>query len=224
MKYIHIDGRGRRTGLRGNRRKQRRDSAVRPPTERSFASTARCGPPDGCASLSRRPVRSTACRVAAASSLGWLDVDPAEALGPRTRRPSSCSTTPRPLRSAKSRCVTAWTTPSTSVSAPASAARLCATGAVVAANLLGHLAGYSDMECLCGQVGCLETVAAGWALPDPGAAQSSTLRPRRDRARASARARCLTSADRARPAGWSGGTPMLAAADRRARCPTAPWS
>ena len=40
-------------------------------------------------------------------------------------------------------------------------------GSVVAANLFGHARGFSDRGCPCGGVGCLETVAAGWALPDP---------------------------------------------------------
>lgn len=40
-------------------------------------------------------------------------------------------------------------------------------GRVVEANLFGHAKGFSDQLCSCGAVGCLETVAAGWALPDP---------------------------------------------------------
>lgn len=38
-------------------------------------------------------------------------------------------------------------------------------GEVVAANLFGHASGFSEGACRCGRVGCLETVAAGWALP-----------------------------------------------------------
>ena len=40
-------------------------------------------------------------------------------------------------------------------------------GAVVGANLFGHTKGFSDRPCSCTATGCLETVAAGWALPDP---------------------------------------------------------
>jgi kanosamine 6-kinase len=40
-------------------------------------------------------------------------------------------------------------------------------GRVVAANLFGHARTFSDDVCSCGEAGCLETVAAGWALPDP---------------------------------------------------------
>ena len=40
-------------------------------------------------------------------------------------------------------------------------------GRVAGANLFGHAPGFSADVCSCGAVGCLETVAAGWALPDP---------------------------------------------------------
>jgi len=45
-------------------------------------------------------------------------------------------------------------------------------GRVVRGNLFGHNAlGYGNefgsTRCRCGRIGCLETVAAGWALPDP---------------------------------------------------------
>jgi predicted NBD/HSP70 family sugar kinase len=43
---------------------------------------------------------------------------------------------------------------------------------VLRANLFGHNAPdhgtrFGDLRCRCGREGCLETVAAGWALPDP---------------------------------------------------------
>jgi predicted NBD/HSP70 family sugar kinase len=34
-------------------------------------------------------------------------------------------------------------------------------------NLFGHGGAFGDRRCRCGRTGCLETVAAGWALPDP---------------------------------------------------------
>lgn len=45
-------------------------------------------------------------------------------------------------------------------------------GEVVMSNLFGHNAedhgtAFGDLECRCGRRGCLETVASGWALPDP---------------------------------------------------------
>lgn len=40
-------------------------------------------------------------------------------------------------------------------------------GRITAGNLFGHAKGFSDLPCSCGGQGCLETVASGWALPDP---------------------------------------------------------
>jgi kanosamine 6-kinase len=40
-------------------------------------------------------------------------------------------------------------------------------GRVTAGNLFGHATGFSERVCPCSRIGCLETVAAGWALPDP---------------------------------------------------------
>ena len=37
----------------------------------------------------------------------------------------------------------------------------------IVANLFGHSGRHSDAVCTCGRRGCLETVAAGWALPTP---------------------------------------------------------
>lgn len=34
-------------------------------------------------------------------------------------------------------------------------------------NVPGHGMSFGNLECRCGRRGCLETVAAGWALPDP---------------------------------------------------------
>ena len=39
-------------------------------------------------------------------------------------------------------------------------------GAVTHGNLFGHQGGFGSKPCSCGRVGCLETVAAGWALPE----------------------------------------------------------
>jgi predicted NBD/HSP70 family sugar kinase len=37
----------------------------------------------------------------------------------------------------------------------------------VTTNLFGHSGRHSEITCTCGRRGCLETVAAGWALPTP---------------------------------------------------------
>ncbi len=39
-------------------------------------------------------------------------------------------------------------------------------GHATVTNLFGHQPGFGLARCTCGAIGCLETVAAGWALPD----------------------------------------------------------
>lgn len=105
-------------------------------------------------------------RVLAASSLGWLDVDPALELGigPSAELvlndAEAAALGEVALREDVGDLV--YVCVGTGVGAA-----VVKDGAVTASNLLGHLTGYSSDVCLCGQTGCLETVAAGWALPDP---------------------------------------------------------
>ena len=51
-------------------------------------------------------------------------------------------------------------------------------GVVTHCNLFGHQPGFGSRRCSCGRSGCLETVAAGWAMPRPldGAAIESAAR------------------------------------------------
>ena len=105
-------------------------------------------------------------RVVAASSLGWFDVDPAEELGLGSpaevvlNDAEAAALGEVALRPGISDLV--YIGLGTGVGAA-----VVKAGAVVAENLLGHADGYSDRECRCTRTGCLETVAAGWALPDP---------------------------------------------------------
>jgi predicted NBD/HSP70 family sugar kinase len=105
-------------------------------------------------------------RVVAASSLGWLDVDPAVELGigPSAEivlnDAEAAALGEVALRNGVSDLV--YVCVGTGVGAA-----VVGNGVVTGSNLLGHLTGYSSEPCLCGQTGCLETVAAGWALPDP---------------------------------------------------------
>jgi glucokinase len=105
-------------------------------------------------------------RVVAASNLGWYDVDPAEALeiGPSAQLvlndAEAAALGELALRDESDDIV--YVSLGTGVGGAVAVA-----GRVVAGNLFGHGAGHSDMGCVCGRVGCLETVAAGWALPTP---------------------------------------------------------
>ena len=104
-------------------------------------------------------------RVLGAANLGWFDVDPAEALAlGETAEVLLNDAEAAALGESALRdgvdlvfiCV------GTGVGGA-----VVSGGQVVAGNLLGHIDGFSDKACSCGRVGCLETVAAGWALPEP---------------------------------------------------------
>lgn len=103
-------------------------------------------------------------RVLAASNLGWYDVDPAAMLGLDLTADLVCNDAEAAalgesvLRPGHPDLV--FIGLGTGVG-----------GAVVSrgaaeANLFAHGGDFSALECGCGHVGCLETVAAGWALPD----------------------------------------------------------
>lgn len=122
-------------------------------------------PPPGLPVLLAVPGLIAGDRVLAASNLGWWDVDPAEQLG--LDRPASLL-----LNDAEAAAL--------GESALRDGADLVFVGlgtgvggavvrdcAVVGTNLLGHGGSFGDITCRCGLAGCLETVAAGWALPDP---------------------------------------------------------
>jgi glucokinase len=104
-------------------------------------------------------------RVLGAANLGWFDVDPAEALQlgetaevllNDAEAAALGESALRNLADVVFICV------GTGVGGA-----VVSGGSIVAGNLLGHIGGFSEDACSCGRIGCLETVAAGWALPDP---------------------------------------------------------
>ncbi|HUR15058.1 MAG TPA: ROK family protein [Mycobacteriales bacterium] len=103
-------------------------------------------------------------RVIVASNLGWYDVDPATQLG-----------LPAPAAVVGNDAETAALGESVlrgGVDLVFLGLGTGVGGAVVlngaaTCNLFAHHPGFSDRACPCGRTGCLETVAAGWALPDP---------------------------------------------------------
>lgn len=121
-------------------------------------------------------------RVVAASNLGWYDVDPVEALGLRgpalivANDAEAAALGESVLRDLAD---LAYLGLGTGIGGG-----IVRGGRVVATEVFGHRTGFSDRQCTCGRVGCLETVAAGWALPDP-------LPPQRAPAVAAALARAL---------------------------------
>ncbi len=106
-------------------------------------------------------------RVRVASNLGWYDVDPAEQLGlPHPALVVLNDAEAAALGEAALRAAGGVVPAVTFVGLGTGVGgAVVADGQLVAANLFGHASGYSDATCRCGRVGCLETVAAGWALP-----------------------------------------------------------
>jgi predicted NBD/HSP70 family sugar kinase len=106
-------------------------------------------------------------RVVAASNLDWYDVDPAARLGLSSRAQVVCNDAE----------AAALGESVLRPDAPELVFLGLGTGVggavvqgppgerVVHANLFAHHAGFSTRSCRCTRVGCLETVAGGWALP-----------------------------------------------------------
>jgi predicted NBD/HSP70 family sugar kinase len=105
-------------------------------------------------------------RVVAASNLGWLDVDPAEALG--LDGPADLVLNDAEAAALGELALRDLTDDIVFVSLGTGVGgAVVLDGTIVANNLFGHCRGFSDMPCVCGRRGCLETIAAGWALPAP---------------------------------------------------------
>lgn len=106
-------------------------------------------------------VRGT--RVLAASNLGWYDVDPAEQLGLTGPADVVCNDAEAAalgesaLRSGHPDLVF--------VGLGTGVGGAVVKQGIAEANLFAHGGSFSDRDCACGRVGCLETVAGGWALP-----------------------------------------------------------
>lgn len=107
--------------------------------------------------------------VVAASNLGWFDLPAATALG--LDRPvtllrndaEAAALGEHVLRGANTDLV--YVGLGTGVGG--AVVRTAAGQTQVTANLFGHAGAFSDDDCPCGSRGCLETVAAGWALSQP---------------------------------------------------------
>ena len=100
-----------------------------------------------------------------ASNLGWVDADPAAQLGcptPAALVMNDAEAAALGESVLRGGCDLVFVGVGTGVGGA-----VVIDGRVVAGNLFGHAKGFSDAACPCGGRGCLETVAAGWALPDP---------------------------------------------------------
>ena len=103
-------------------------------------------------------------RVLVASNLGWYDVDPAEQLGLPVRAAvvgndaEAAALGESALRGGPDLVFLGLGT---------GVGGAVVTSGAATCNLFAHHKSHSTRTCTCGAVGCLETVAAGWALPDP---------------------------------------------------------
>lgn len=103
-------------------------------------------------------------RVVWASNLGWRDVDPADQLGlVGPARVVLNDAEAAALGEAALRAADGLTFVGVGTGIGGA---VIDDGRVTATNLFGHAPGFSTSPCRCGRSGCLETVAAGWALPD----------------------------------------------------------
>lgn len=120
-------------------------------------------PPPGATVALAVPGVIAAGRVVGASNLGWFDVDPMRELGLDGDAVVLCNDAEAAaLGEADRRNVdnVVFVGLGTGVGGA-----VVEGGRIVAGNLFGHVPGFSDRTCVCGERGCLETVAAGWALP-----------------------------------------------------------
>jgi glucosamine-6-phosphate deaminase len=106
-------------------------------------------------------------RVVRSSTFGGVDVDPAEQLGIEATVTIVCN-------DAEAAAMGEWVLRGRRDDAlvfvglgTGVGGAVVADGRAVATNLFGHEPGHGSARCTCGELGCLETVAAGWALPDP---------------------------------------------------------
>lgn len=123
-------------------------------------------PPPGLPLLMAVPGIIAGDRVLAASNLGWYDVDPAAELG-LDRQAALLRNDAEAAALGESALRGGPSLVFVGLGTGVGGAVVTAGPVVAAANLLGHTVGFGDAPCPCGRRGCLETVAAGWALPDP---------------------------------------------------------
>lgn len=125
--------------------------------------------PEGAALAIAVPGILSGHRVAAASNLGWFDVDPVDALGLTgpalvvTNDAAAAALGESALRRDDRLPDLVFVGLGTGVGGA-----VVVDGAVSADNLFGHGGEpFGDASCRCGRRGCLETIAGGWAAPEP---------------------------------------------------------
>ena len=129
--------------------------------------------PDGAALAFAVPGLVVDGVVREASNLGWRDIDPVVELG--LDGPASLVVNDAEAAALGEYALRAPHAPERLVYVcigTGIGGAVVVEGDVARSNLFGHCApgygkSFGDGRCRCGRTGCLETVAAGWALPDP---------------------------------------------------------
>jgi glucosamine-6-phosphate deaminase len=106
-------------------------------------------------------------RIVAASTFGWADVDPMAQLGLDGPASLVCNDAEAAalgewVLRGRTDTVLVYVGIGTGIGGA-----VVVDGSIVGANLFGHQPGFGSARCTCGAFGCLETQAAGWAMPDP---------------------------------------------------------
>jgi len=129
------------------------------------AQTGAHEPPPGVPLLLAVPGYVHGSRVLGAANLGWDNVDPAEALGLAASASLLCNDAEAAalgesvLRPGRPDLVF--------VGLGTGVGGAVVRHGAVQANLFAHQSGFGERLCTCSRIGCLETVAGGWALADP---------------------------------------------------------
>ncbi|MDQ1688060.1 MAG: hypothetical protein QOK42_1035 [Frankiaceae bacterium] len=103
--------------------------------------------------------------VVAASNLGWFDVPVAEALG--LDEPVHLLCNDAEAAALGEQVLRGGEPDLVYVGVGTGVGGAVVRGGAVTGNLFGHSGSFGARRCPCGSTGCLETVAAGWALGDP---------------------------------------------------------
>lgn len=102
-------------------------------------------------------------RVIAASNLGWYDVDPAAELG--LDGPAAVVCNDAEAAALGESALRPGQPDLVFVGLGTGIGGAVVTDGVATANLFAHGGNFGTRACACGRIGCLETIAGGWALP-----------------------------------------------------------
>lgn len=120
--------------------------------------------PEGLPLLIAVPGLVHGTRVVAASNLDWYDVDPAEQLG--LAGPADVVCNDAEAAALGESVLRAGAPDLVFVGLGTGVGGAVVRAGVAEGNLFAHGGSFGHVPCVCGRIGCLETIAGGWALPE----------------------------------------------------------